>query len=126
MFREHMGFNDTLIPLQLAYMHVMQGTIIDADMRIGEPSFLVIEPHKGYPFPIKGHRITCFDPETGILKAHYQDPVVAVEQLAEDRIKVTFNENFGQLYGPETAKAVHPGSLICLEARFFTSSCMRS
>lgn len=96
----------------------LQGTILAAELRRGEPSFVWIELHEGYPFPVKGHRITCFKPDTGIMLAHYQDVVQCVEATENGRIRLEFNADFGQLYEPETAKAVEVGNLICLEVGF--------
>jgi len=44
---------------------MLQGTILESDLQMDGPSTLTITLHEGYTFPVKGFRITCFDPHTG-------------------------------------------------------------
>lgn len=81
----------------------------------GQPSFLDIQLHEGYPFPSKGHRITFFNPNTGVMIAHYQDVVQSVGKVDNDKIRLEFSPDFVSLYKPETKRAVRIGNLICLE-----------
>ena len=96
---------------------VLQGTIIENDFNPDAEWTVTVRLHPGYPVPDKGHKVVCFNPQTGEMIPQYQVRFVEVEDMGNGVIKLTFEANYTNQYKPEFENANAVGNFICLEVR---------
>ena len=88
------------------------------------PSFLTVELHAGYAMPDKSNRITCFEPETGLMLPMYQVAVEDCEDIGDGKFRLKFGDTFLSFFKPECERATALGNFICMEVRTSESMMM--